>query len=160
MLQAERCFLAYHNTYNAFFMDLPVSFFVFHSSLLTAKGDNLVVHMMVSFALAVYFIVATLITEMLFKISWFVLTTRWNGYFTHQTGQLGCVSPLTGAHGTIGIFSVATLVAEVLFEQFLDSYCCAMGQTYSSCQRHVMDTSLSEDKWYNRGTLYHRIATF
>ena len=29
-------------TYNAFFMDLPVSSFVSHSSLLTAKGVNLV----------------------------------------------------------------------------------------------------------------------
>ena len=30
-------------TYNAFFMDLPVSSFVSHSSLLTAKGVNLAV---------------------------------------------------------------------------------------------------------------------
>ena len=33
--------LAYHSTYNAFFMDLPVSFFVSHSSLLTGKGVDL-----------------------------------------------------------------------------------------------------------------------
>ena len=38
LLRPERCLLAYRSTYNAFFMDLPVSFFVSHSSLLTAKG--------------------------------------------------------------------------------------------------------------------------
>ena len=35
--------VAYHSTYNAFFMDLPVSSFVSHSSLLTAKCVNLAV---------------------------------------------------------------------------------------------------------------------
>ena len=35
--------LAYRSMYNAFFMDLPVSSFVSHSSLLTVKGINLVV---------------------------------------------------------------------------------------------------------------------
>jgi len=29
-LQPERCLLAYRSTYNAYFMDLPVSFFVCH----------------------------------------------------------------------------------------------------------------------------------
>ena len=38
LLRPERCLLAYHSTYNAFFMDLPVSSFVSHSSLLTAKS--------------------------------------------------------------------------------------------------------------------------
>ena len=33
----------YHSTYNAFFMDLPVSSFVSHSSLLTAKSVNFVI---------------------------------------------------------------------------------------------------------------------
>ena len=33
----------YHITYNAFFMDLPVSSFVSHSSFLTAKGVDLAV---------------------------------------------------------------------------------------------------------------------
>jgi len=42
-LQPERCFLAYCSTYNAFFMDLPVSSFVFHASLMTMKSVNLVV---------------------------------------------------------------------------------------------------------------------
>ena len=41
LLQPERCLLAYHSTYNAFFMDLPVSSFVSHSSLLTAKSVDL-----------------------------------------------------------------------------------------------------------------------
>ena len=42
-LQPERCLLAYRSTYNAFFMDLPVSSFVCHSSLLIAKDVNLAV---------------------------------------------------------------------------------------------------------------------
>ena len=40
---SERCLLAYCSTYNAFFMDLPVSSFVSHSSLLTVKGVDLAV---------------------------------------------------------------------------------------------------------------------
>ena len=43
LLQPDTYLLAYHSTHNAFFMDLPVSSFVSHSSLLTAKGVNLVV---------------------------------------------------------------------------------------------------------------------
>ena len=35
--------LAYHSMYSAFFVDLPVSSFVSHSSLLTAKSVNLAV---------------------------------------------------------------------------------------------------------------------
>ena len=40
-LRPERYLLAYHRTYNAFFMDLPVSSFVSHSSLMTAKSVDL-----------------------------------------------------------------------------------------------------------------------
>ena len=43
LLWPERCLLAYHSTYNAFFMDLPVSSFVSHSSLLTAKSVDLAI---------------------------------------------------------------------------------------------------------------------
>ena len=43
LLQPDRCLLAYRSTYNAFFMDLPVSSFVSHSSLLTAKSVDLVI---------------------------------------------------------------------------------------------------------------------
>ena len=42
-LWPERCLLAYRSMYNAFFMDLPVSCFVSHSSLLTVKSVDLVV---------------------------------------------------------------------------------------------------------------------
>ena len=35
--------IPYRSTYNAFFMDLPVSSFVSHSFLLTAKGVDLAV---------------------------------------------------------------------------------------------------------------------
>ena len=40
-LRPDRCLLAYRSMYNAFFMDLPVSSFVSHSSLLTAKSVDL-----------------------------------------------------------------------------------------------------------------------
>ena len=42
-LQPDRCLLAYRSMYNAFFMDLLVSSFVSHSSLLTVKGVDLAV---------------------------------------------------------------------------------------------------------------------
>jgi len=71
----------FHSMCNAFFMDLPASSFVFHSSLLTVKSINLVwLHVMAFFALraftiyalcneksSVFFIVATFITEVLFE---------------------------------------------------------------------------------------------
>ena len=41
-LQPERCLLVYCSTYNAFFMDLLMSSFVFHLFLLTEKTVNLV----------------------------------------------------------------------------------------------------------------------
>ena len=37
-LLPKKCFLEYRSMYNAFFMDLPVSSFVSHSSLLTVKS--------------------------------------------------------------------------------------------------------------------------
>ena len=43
LLQPNMCLLAYRRIYNAFFMDLPVSSFVSHLSLLTAKVVDLVV---------------------------------------------------------------------------------------------------------------------
>jgi len=62
--------LAYRSTYNAFFRDLLVSSFVFHSSLLTVKNVNLVVacndFLCVTEIIRI-FIVAILITEVLFK---------------------------------------------------------------------------------------------
>ena len=42
-LQPDRCLLAYHSTCNVFFMDLPVSSFVSHSSLLTVKSVDLAI---------------------------------------------------------------------------------------------------------------------
>ena len=42
-LQPDRCLLTYRSMYNAFFMDLPVSSFVSHSSLLTAKSVDLAI---------------------------------------------------------------------------------------------------------------------
>ena len=38
LLQPKRCLLANRGVYNAFFMDLPVLSFVFHSSLLIVKA--------------------------------------------------------------------------------------------------------------------------
>ena len=43
LLRPERCLFAYHSAYNEFFMDLPVSSFVSHSSVLTVKSVDLVV---------------------------------------------------------------------------------------------------------------------
>ena len=42
-LQPDTCLLTYRSIYIAFFMDLPVSSFVSHLSLLTEKGVDLVV---------------------------------------------------------------------------------------------------------------------
>ena len=64
--------MVYHSTCNAFFRDLPVSSFVFHSSLLTVKSVNLVVardgFLSIIPCTFVFFIVATFNTEVLFKI--------------------------------------------------------------------------------------------
>ena len=67
---AYMCLLAYCNTYNAFFMDLPVSSFVSHSSLLTVKSVDLAVArdgFPLKWKSSVFSIVATLIAEVLFK---------------------------------------------------------------------------------------------
>ena len=64
------CLLAYRSTYNAFFMHLPVSSFVCHSSLLTAKGVDLAVArdgFPSKWEMSVFFIVAILIAEVLFE---------------------------------------------------------------------------------------------
>ena len=75
-LQPERCLLhTAVRTFNAFFRDLPEFSFVFHSYLLTVNSINLVlardgflcVAEIVPSKLSVFFIVATLITEVLFK---------------------------------------------------------------------------------------------
>ena len=97
--------------YNAFFMDLPVSSFVSHSSLLTAKGVDLTVacdgfpSYWKSF---VFFIVAILIAEVLLKQ--FLIHTA---YFTFQM-----ITTIIGVRGTISFFRYSW-IAEVLFEQFL-----------------------------------------
>jgi len=67
-LQPERYLLVYCSMYNKFFMDLPVSSFVFHSSLLTAKSIDLMVPPHDGFLeIACIFVVATLITDVLLK---------------------------------------------------------------------------------------------
>ena len=56
--------------YNAFFIDLPVSSFVFHTSLLTVKSVDLAVAhdgFPLKRKLSVFFIVATLIVEVFFE---------------------------------------------------------------------------------------------
>ena len=62
--------MAYRSTCNAFFMDLPGSSFVSHSSLLTGKGVDLV-RAHDGFSLerksSIFFIVAISIAEVLFK---------------------------------------------------------------------------------------------
>ena len=71
LLWPNRCLLTYRSTYNAFFMDLPASSFVSHSSLLlTAKGVDLVVAndgFPLKWKLSIFFIVTILIAEVLFE---------------------------------------------------------------------------------------------
>ena len=70
LLQPDTCLLAYRSTYSAFFMDLPVSSFVSHSSLLTAKGVDLAAARDGFYSYwksSVFFTVSTLIAEVLFK---------------------------------------------------------------------------------------------
>jgi len=43
-LWPERCLLAYHNTYNAFFMDLPVPSSVLNSFFLRTSVDSVLAH--------------------------------------------------------------------------------------------------------------------
>ena len=43
VFSARQVLLAYHTTYNTFFMALPVSSFVSHSSLLTTKSVDLAI---------------------------------------------------------------------------------------------------------------------
>ena len=67
---AQEVPLVYHSTYNAFFMDLPVSSFVSQSSLLTAKSADLAVAhdgFPSQWKSSIFFIVATLIAEVLFE---------------------------------------------------------------------------------------------
>jgi len=65
-LQPKRCLF---NTHSAFIMDLPVSSFVYHSSLLTAKSVDLVVvhNGLLSQWKSLFFIVVTLITKEFFE---------------------------------------------------------------------------------------------
>ena len=70
LLQLDTCLLVYHSMYNAFFIDLLVSF-VSHSSLLTVKGVDLVVahDLWLPFIMEIvhFFIVATLIVKVIFE---------------------------------------------------------------------------------------------
>ena len=59
--------ITYHSWYNIFFMDLPVSSFVCHSSLLAAKSVDLTVTCDGFWKSSVVFIVAGLIAKMLFE---------------------------------------------------------------------------------------------
>ena len=102
--------MAYHGTFNAFFMDLPVASFVFHSSLLTVKGVRF------GGTRDGFFCVTEIIYSGFFddigpfrKILdlYYYVTLADNeyyGYFTFQTIVDG-----TGVCGTIIIFRVATL---------------------------------------------------
>jgi len=113
---------------NAFFMDLPVSSFVFHSSLLTVKSINLGLHMMASFVqqeIVRIFIVATLITEVLLKQFW-IHTTVYNKLnIAGKEGQwIFQLQMVTGAGGTIHIFHSDYFDYRCTFRTVLDSYCC------------------------------------
>jgi len=53
------------------------------------------------------------------------------------------VAPLTRAHSKFHFFTVATLVTDVFFEQFLIHT--AVKQAEHGCHRYVMDTTLSDN---------------
>jgi len=57
-------------------------------------------------------------------------------------------APLTRARGTFQIFS-GYFGYKDAFWTVLDSYCCVVGD--HSCQTPIMDTTLSDDNWYNWG---------
>ena len=70
-LRPDRCLLAYCSTYNAFFMDLPMSSFVSHLSLLTGKGVDLAVAcdgFPLKWKSSTFFVVAVLIAEVVLDL--------------------------------------------------------------------------------------------
>jgi len=96
-LWPDRCLLG---TYNAFFMDLPVLSFVFHSSLPAEKcwfGGCMWWLPLRRRKISVFFILVTLIMQLLFKYvtGWTQLSTKCNGYFVFQMiiNILGHVMP-------------------------------------------------------------------
>jgi len=122
-LQPKRCLLAYRSMCNAFFRDLPVSSFVSHSSLLTVKSIYLVVahdgflcvmknHLYISWWL--------LLSQRCFSnSSWFVLLCNELNIPDREGQWILQFQTIIGVHSTIVFFIVATLITDVLFEQFL-----------------------------------------
>jgi len=131
---------------NAFFRDIPVSSFVFHSSLLTVKSVNLVVAHDGFLCVArnyLYFSLWLLWLQRCFSNSsrFALLCNKSNiagrkGQWIHQ------FQTETGARSTMVFFIVATLIKDVLFEQFLIRI--AVSWDEHSRQRTIMDTSLSD----------------
>jgi len=107
-LQPERCLLAYCSMYNAFFMDLPVSSFVFHNSLLTMKSVDLVI-------LPISCLLRNSVLRL--HIAYSINSSKYlcNRIFQSTVAHDGFLCII--AH----IFIEATLITEVLL---FDLYCC------------------------------------
>jgi len=106
--------VAYCSTCNAFFRDLPVTSFVFHSSLLTVKSINSVVacdgflyimRIIRTFHSGYFYYRGTFQTVL---VSYRCVMNRTQ--LTENTSVLG---------NTIVFFIVVTLITDVLFKQFL-----------------------------------------
>jgi len=129
------CLLAYSSTHNTFFMDYPVSFFVFHSSLLASKCVNLVVARdgflcMCNGNRLYFFLDYRGDFKLRFDSFWCVmsgelLTNKHNGYFNLQMTIYRHSTCKWGAQLHVIFLVVAASITEVLFVQFLICLLCA-----------------------------------
>jgi len=131
------CLLAYHSMSNAFFRDLPVSSFVFHSSLLTVNSVNLVIAcdgffcimQIVPSKLFVFFVVATLITEVLFKqLLTHIAVQRVEHSWRRREMDTSVSDDIWSARHH-HIFHGGYFEYRHTFRTVLDSYCCVTGWT-------------------------------
>jgi len=109
---------------------VPVSSFVFHSSLLTVNSVNLVVArdgFLFILRNRPYFSLWLLLLQRCFSnTSWLVLLRNELNITDREGKWIPQSQTITGAYGTIVIFIVAALIT---FWMVLDSYCCVTGWT-------------------------------
>jgi len=125
--------LAYHSLYNAFFIDLPVPSFMFHSSLLTVKTVDLVVALPLRHGkFSVFFILTTLITQLLSNTSRLILVYNglstagneddgystagilvYNSYFAFQM----IIGIHTGVHDVLNAVCVGSPVIIIIYKK-------------------------------------------
>jgi len=120
LLQPKWCLLAYRSICNVFFRDLPVSSFMFHSSLLTVKSVDLVV------ARDGFLCVTKIKNHLYFSwwfpwlqrcfsnISWFMLLCNELNIADREGQWIFRFLTIIGAHGTI-VFSQWLLWLQAYF---------------------------------------------